>query len=102
MGSRRITDEETVETWVARGYAGLADEFASSDGGAVARHGHTVLVEVDGALTMDVWDSADEATKAFRAGVRRMRAAARNAGEGVIWSTRPTTTRSPRRCRSTG
>ena len=65
MSSRAITDEDVIESLVQRGYAGEADEFDSTDDGAVARHGKVVVVELDGTLMADEWDTESEAAESY-------------------------------------
>jgi hypothetical protein len=78
MTGRRIFDEDVIQSLVDRGYAGEADEFVSSDEGAASRFGKTVLIEIDGHLLVEEWETIEEAQSSFTLGKKRMRAAVHN------------------------
>ena len=74
MGSRVIADDETVEAYVRRGYAGLADEFAYSGRGSVGRDGNTVVAVLDGERDVTEWDTPGEAMSAYNTWLAEIRA----------------------------
>ena len=76
MTGRPIFDEDIIQSLVNRRYAGEADEFASSYERAISRFGKTVMIEGNGQVFVEEWETVEEAQSSFVLGKRRMRAEA--------------------------